>query len=156
MISINTGHANQSDSAAQVTTLATVEVTKYLREVLDQADGSSMVVVETRLEEHFTGGLDGVGVATHLRIERADGTGLLTCYERITGTLDGRAGSFLLEASGFTDRQRHVHGRWEVIAHSGTGQLSGLRGYAAFAARPDAASKTGWAAETSLTYWFET
>jgi hypothetical protein len=151
-----TGNAKKTETTAQSTTQATVEVTKYAREVLDQTADSSMTVVETRLEEHFTGGLDGIGLATHLRIERSDGTGLLTCYERITGTLDGRKGSFLLEATGFTDQHRHVHGRWEVIPNSGTGQLSGLRGYAAFAATPDTASKTGWSADTSLTYWFET
>jgi hypothetical protein len=142
-------------SAAHVTIQSKVEVTKYLREVLDQAEDSSMSVVETRLEEHFTGGLIGTGVATHLRIERSDGTGMLTCFERITGSLDGRRGSFLLQASGFTDRHHFVHGRWEIIEGSGAGELSGLRGYAAFVAMPDKASKTGWSADTSLTYWFD-
>jgi hypothetical protein len=74
---------------------------------------------------------------------------------RITGSLDGRRGSFLLWASGFTDRHRYVQGRWEVIEHSGVGDLSGLRGYAAFAAMPDRTSKTGWSADTSFTYWFD-
>ena len=143
------------DNGEHVTVSAKVEVSKYLREVLDHTDGSTMTVVETRLEEQFTGGLVGTGVATHLRIERNDGTGMLTCYERITGALDGRRGSFLLQASGFTDRHHHVHGQWEVIENSGTGDLKGLRGYAAFAAIPDKTSKTGWSADTALTYWFD-
>jgi Protein of unknown function (DUF3224) len=145
----------KAKSAAHVTTYSKVEVAKYLREVLDHADGSTMAVVETRLEEHFTGGLIGTGIATHLRIERQDGTGMLTCFERITGSLDGRQGSFLLQAGGFTDHNHYVHGRWEVIENSGTGDLSGLRGYAAFVAMPDKSSKTGWSADTSLTYWFD-
>jgi hypothetical protein len=142
-------------SPNHVTTRSNVEVTKYLREVLDPADTNGTSIVETRLEEKFTGGLVGTGAATHLRLEYADGTGLLTCLERITGTLDGRTGSFLLQASGFTDSSHFVHGQWEVIAKSGTEELAQLRGYAAFVARPDKASKTGWAAETALTYWFE-
>jgi Protein of unknown function (DUF3224) len=150
-MSVTTGNVNKS----QITTQSTVEVTKYAREVLDHSDDSPMTVVETRLEEHFTGGLVGIGLATHLRIERSDGTGLLICYERFTGTVDGRKGSFLLEATGFTDRRRHVHGRWEILTNSGTGDLSGLRGYAAFAAVPDTTAKTGWSADTSLTYWFD-
>lgn len=105
---------------AHTTVEAKVEVAKYAREVLDQADGDGMTVVETRLEEKFTGGLSGIGIATHLRIERPDGTGTLICYERITGALDGRDGSFLLEASGFTDTHHYVHGRWEIIAGSAT------------------------------------
>ena len=84
----------QPKSSAHVTTHANVEVTKYLREVLDQAGDSAMTVAETGLEEHFSGGLVGTGIATHLRIERDDGTGMLLCFERITGSLDGRRGSF--------------------------------------------------------------
>jgi hypothetical protein len=145
----------EPNGAAHVTIGAKVEVSKYLREVLDHTDDSPMTVVETRLEEHFTGGLSGIGIATHLRIERSDGTGMLTCFERITGSLDGRQGSFLLQASGFTDRRHVVHGRWEIIEGSGTGELAGIRGYAAFGAMPDKSSKTGWSADTSLTYWFD-
>jgi hypothetical protein len=146
---------SKTKSPNHVTTISKVEVAKYNREVLDDADESGVAVVETRLEEHFTGGLIGTGIATHLRLERKNGTGALTCFERITGTLDDRNGSFLLQASGFTDRSHFVHGRWEVIEGSGTGELSGLRGYAAFAAKPDEHSKSGWSADTALTYWFE-
>jgi hypothetical protein len=141
-------------SRNHVTTRSEVAVTKYTREVLDPANASGIAIVETRLEEAFTGGLVGAGQATHLRLERPDGTGMLTCLERITGVLDGRSGSFLLEASGFTDASHFVHGRWEVIEGSGTDELADLRGYAAFVARPDKRSSTGWSAETALTYWF--
>lgn len=142
-------------SPAHITTTAKVEVAKYQREVLDRGEDSSMTVAATHLEEHFTGGLIGIGLAAHLRIEKSDGTGMLTCFERITGSLDGRHGSFLLRASGFTDRHHYVHGRWEVIEGSATGELTGLRGYAAFAAVPDKHAKTGWSADTALTYWFD-
>jgi len=142
-------------SVAHTTIQAKVAIAKYEREVIYPADDSSMAVVQTRLEEHFSGGLVGVGLATHLRVERKDGTGLLTCYERITGLLDERNGSFLLQATGFTDNRHCVHGRWEVIAGSGTGDLLNLRGYAAFAAMPDSHSPTGWSADTAFTYWFE-
>ena len=129
-------------------------MTKYLREVLSPADASGLAVVETRLEEQFTGGLVASGWAAHLRLERANGTGTLMCIERISGKLDGRSGSFVLEATGFTDRSHFVHGRWEVVEGSATDDLSGLRGYAAFVARPDKNAKSGWSAQTSLTYWF--
>jgi hypothetical protein len=142
-------------NATHITTSAKVEVTKYIREILDHSEDSTMTLVETRLEESFTGGLDGRGSATHLRVERDDGTGTLTCLERISGSVDGRRGSFLLQATGFADRHHYVHGRWEVIENSGTGELVGLRGYAAFAAMPDKSSSTGWSADTALTYWFD-
>jgi hypothetical protein len=145
----------ESKSERHLTAQSQVEVTKYLREVLDEPEANGLAIVETRLEEKFTGDLVGNGRAAHLRLERPDGSGNLICYERITGTLGGRRGSFLLEASGAMQASHYVHGRWEIVAGSGTGELEGIRGYAAFMARRDEASKSGWAAETALTYWFQ-
>jgi len=136
------------------TTQSDVAVTKYLRDEVSPADSSGLAIVETRLEEQFTGGLAGTGWATHLRLQRADGTQTLMCIERISGRLDGRAGSFVLEASGFSDASGFVHGRWEVVEGSATDELSNLRGYATFVAKPDKSTKSGWSAQTTLTYWF--
>jgi hypothetical protein len=47
-----------------------------------------------------------------------------------------------------------VHGRWEVVEGSATDELSNLRGYATFVAKPDKSTKSGWSAQTTLTYWF--
>jgi hypothetical protein len=48
-------------------------------------------------------------------------------FERITGTLDGRTGSFVVQAEG-----RHEGGvartRGRIVADSGTGELSGIVG----------------------------
>ena len=83
------------------------------------------------------------------------GTGTFTCVERFAGSLGGRSGSFALTASGFTDDAHVVHGRWEVVPGSATGELTGLRGYAAFFAKQVPGGPTGWAARDVLTYWFE-
>ena len=58
-------------------------------------------------------------------------------------------------ASGHTDDANVVHGRWEVVSGSGTGELKGLRGFAAFYAKQSPGSENGWAAKDVLTYWFE-
>jgi alkylhydroperoxidase/carboxymuconolactone decarboxylase family protein YurZ len=132
-----------------------VAVEKYDRTVLNKPDASGLAIVETRLVERFTGGIVGEGDATHLRLERSDGTGTLICYERITGSVGGRKGSFLLEAKGAMEPRALVHGHWEIVDGSGTGELEGLRGYAEFSAQRDEKSPTGWRANTSLTYWLE-
>jgi len=144
----------RTKDANHATTQSDVVVTKYVREEVSPADSSGLAIVETRLEEQFTGGLAGTGWATHLRLLRADGTQTLMCIERILGKLDGRAGSFVLEATGFSDASGFVHGRWEVVEGSATDELSNLRGYATFVAKPDKNAKTGWSAQTTLTYWF--
>ena len=104
-------------------------------------------MVETRLLEEFTGGLVGMGWADHVRVVRADGSATFTGLERIRGSLDSRVGSFTLTATGSTDTAGIVHGRWEVVTGSGTGELKGLRGHGEFTA-------VGHQASNTTTYWF--
>ncbi|MCG2641397.1 MULTISPECIES: DUF3224 domain-containing protein [Bradyrhizobium] len=132
-----------------------VEVEKYERSVLNETDASGLAIVETRLVEKFVGGIAGEGRATHLRLERPDGTGTLICYERIAGSIGILTGSFLLKAEGAMEAGSVVRGRWEIVDSSGTGELEGLNGYAEFSAEKDERSPTGWRASTSLTYWLE-
>ncbi|TIR15847.1 MAG: DUF3224 domain-containing protein [Mesorhizobium sp.] len=146
---------SQPKSADHKTIQSVVEVVKYNRNVIDQKADSELSVVETLLEERFTGGLEAIGTAKHVRLERMDGSGTLICYERIDGTLDGRKGSFLLDASGFMDARAYIHGRWEIIPDTGTGVLERVRGYASFMAKRDEQAKSGWTAQTTLAYWFE-
>ena len=137
------------------TVFSAVAVTRYKRVELSAPDESDITIVETRLEEEFSGALAGTGRATHLRLEKSDGTSTLLCYERFSGQLDGLSGSFILRATGYTDDRQVVHGNWEVVQDTGTRELRGLRGYAAFGAYRDQKSQSGWSANTALTYWFD-
>jgi hypothetical protein len=97
---------------------AEFEITGWEQDDYDApADGPSLTRATVR--KRFSGALEGESVAE-----------LLTCgqlayiaNERVTGTLDGRAGTFVLQ-----------HGAWEggqwgfVVPGSGTGALAGLRG----------------------------
>ncbi|GGI22832.1 DUF3224 domain-containing protein [Bradyrhizobium guangdongense] len=150
------GLAAGQGSCEPRTVASKVEVEKYERSVLNEADASGLAIVETRLVEKFIGGIVGEGRATHLRLERPDGTGTLICYERITGSIGGLRGSFLLKAEGAMEPGPVVRGRWEIVGDSGTGELERLNGYAEFSAERDESSPTGWRASTSLTYWLET
>lgn len=58
---------------------------------------------------------------------RPDGTAVYTGLQRITGTLAGREGSFVLKADGeFADGE--ARSQWQIIEGSGTGALTGLTG----------------------------
>jgi hypothetical protein len=97
---------------------AAFEITGWEQAPYDEpADGPPLTRATVR--KTYTGALQGESVAA-----------LLTCgeqaymgNERVTGTLDGRAGTFVLQ-----------HGAWEggqwgfVVPGSGTGDLAGLRG----------------------------
>ncbi|SDS36709.1 DUF3224 domain-containing protein [Actinopolymorpha singaporensis] len=143
---------------------STVVVVDYDRRVVSPADDSGISLVSTVLTEEFTGSLAGNGVADHVRVVRRDGTDTFTGIERFDGALDGRPGSFVLTAQGYTTARGVVHGRWEVVPGSATGELVGLRGHGVFTFIPECedagnaaandVAERGAAADT-LTYWYE-
>lgn len=80
------------------------------------------------IDKQLHGALEGTseGVMLAVRTEEEGSAGYVA-IERVSGTLDGREGTFVLQHSGLMDRgeKRLVI---DVIPGSGTGELSGLRG----------------------------
>jgi len=100
------------------------------------------------VQESFAGDIAGDGVVEFLQAARADGSASFVGIERITGTVGGRTGTFLLQDAG-TVQGSIVSGDWFVIPGSGTGQLAGLRGEGGFRAH------LGEGAQVHLDYWFD-
>jgi hypothetical protein len=101
-----------------VTLEAAFEITGWEQAPYDEPAGGPPLTRAT-VRKAYTGALEGESV-----------TELLTCgelaylaNERVTGALEGRTGTFVLQ-----------HGAWEggqwgfVVPGSGTGDLTGLRG----------------------------
>jgi hypothetical protein len=80
------------------------------------------------LDKRFSGDLDGTSkgqmVAAHTAVE---GSAAYVALERVSGTLNGRMGTFILQHNGTMS-----HGAQEmritVVPDSGTGELTGLAG----------------------------
>lgn len=85
----------------------------------------------TRADILLSGPADGLTSATSeaLMFYRADGTSAYVTLMHITGRLDGRAGSFVLQGQGTYDGTT-ARGQSHVVAGSGTGELAGLSGTA--------------------------
>lgn len=85
----------------------------------------------TRADVLLSGPDDGLTSATFeaLMFYRADGTSAYVTLMHITGALDGRAGSFVLQGHGAYDGTT-ARGQSHVVDGSGTGQLAGLSGTA--------------------------
>lgn len=79
----------------------------------------------------FKGDIEGESLAQFLIFYATAGTGSYVGYERITGSLGGRAGSFVLNHEG-TFEGAVVTTRWSVAPGSGTGALAGLTGRGGF------------------------
>jgi hypothetical protein len=126
---------------------AVITVHKYEPAVYGQpAEGPALTRIH--VEESFSGDISGAGVVEFLQAAREDGPASFVGIERVTGTVGGRQGTFLLQDAG-TVQDNIVRGDWFVIPGSGTGQLAGLRGTGGFRAN------LGEGAQVHLDYWFE-
>jgi hypothetical protein len=124
-----------------------IEVKTYEPQPYDELDGGPNLV-EIHVTETFSGDIEGEGVVRFLQAVRDDGSASFVGIERVTGSIAGRQGSFLLQDAG-TLEGNTVKGDWFVVPGSGTGELAGLRGEGGFEA------ELGQHADITLDYWFE-
>ncbi|MER7397230.1 DUF3224 domain-containing protein [Streptomyces sp. NPDC000151] len=83
----------------------------------------------------FTGGIEAARTTCEYTIVYAtEKTGTFTGMEVLTGSLDGRAGTFVVEERGSFEPDGTVHCTFEVVPGTGTGELAGLRGTGSFTA----------------------
>jgi hypothetical protein len=126
---------------------AVITVRKYEPATYD-APAQGPALTRIHVQETFTGEISGEGTAEFLQSAQADGAASFVGIERVTGTIAGKSGAFLLQDTG-TVHGSIVSGDWFVIPRSGTGELAGLRGTGAFRAN------LGENAQAHLDYWFE-
>jgi Protein of unknown function (DUF3224) len=136
-------------ASEQMTTRANAVITVHKYEPAayhEPAEGPALTRIH--VEESFSGDIAGDGVVEFLQAACADGSASFVGIERVTGTIAGRNGTFLLQDAG-TVQDSIVSGDWFVIPGSGTGELAGLRGTGGFRAN------LGEGARVHLDYWFE-
>jgi hypothetical protein len=127
---------------------AVITVHKYVPVPYDQPTAGPGLV-KIHVEEAFSGDIEGEGVAEFLQVARPDGSATFVGIERVTGKVDGKKGTFLLQDTG-TVEGKVVNGKWFVVPGSGTGELTGLRGTGGFRAN------LGEGAQVHIDHWFET
>ena len=121
-----------TDTTTRTRANAVITVHTYEPAAYDeQAQGPALSRIH--VEESFTGDIAGTGVVEFLQAAGEDGSASFVGIERVTGTVAGRSGTFLLQDAGTVDGNV-VNGDWFVIPGSGTGDLVGLRGEGGFRA----------------------
>jgi hypothetical protein len=124
-----------------------ITVRKYEPSVYEKpAEGPALTRIH--VEESFSGDITGDGDVELLQSEDAAGSASFVGIERLTGTISGLAGTFVLQDQG-TVADSIIEGEWFVVPGSGTGLLAGLRGTGGFRAN------LGEGADVWLDYWFE-
>jgi len=112
---------------------ASIEVTDWKPEPFDEADAAP-ALVRIAVRERFTGDITATGHAAMLQALAADGSASFVAVERVTGSIGGRAGSFVLQDAGALAADGTVTGQWFIVPGSGTGELAGLTGTGGFTA----------------------
>ncbi len=79
------------------------------------------------IDKQFHGDLDGHSIGVMLATGSPEGSGAYVALERVTGTLNGRAGSFALQHSA-TMENKSPSLSISVVPGSGTGDLAGISG----------------------------
>ncbi|MFF5449458.1 DUF3224 domain-containing protein [Streptomyces sp. NPDC012888] len=89
-------------------------------------------LADASVSNTFSGGIEAAGTLCRYTVAYLGGdVGTFTGLELLTGSVDGREGSFVLAESGTFDAEG-THCTFEVVPGSGTGRLAGLRGSGRF------------------------
>ena len=78
-------------------------------------------------EQAFSGDIEGIGTVHWLMAYRPDRTARFVGLQRITGTVEGRRGSFVLTAEGDHDSSSSRIS-WRIVEGSGSDELAGITG----------------------------
>jgi Protein of unknown function (DUF3224) len=94
----------------------------------DNAEAEAAAIGRMSLEKKFHGALEATSIGQMLAfMTEVKGSAGYVAMEKVTGTLDGRSGSFVLQHSGTMNRGATALAL-AVVPDSGTGQLAGLAG----------------------------
>jgi hypothetical protein len=83
--------------------------------------------------QKFGGDIVGDGSVYWVMCYSPDGSARFSGFQRIEGSIEGRAGSLVMESTGYHDGRSSV-GSWQIVPGSGTGSLSGANGHGTFEA----------------------
>jgi Protein of unknown function (DUF3224) len=110
----------------------TFEITGGSEDAYREVEGG-VRLTRAKGTQRFTGDIEGEGSVEWLMCYSPDGTARFLGLQEIIGSIGGRAGSFVIEATGDHDGKRSK-GTWSVIQGSGTGALAGISGEGGFEA----------------------
>jgi hypothetical protein len=113
---------------------AAFEIIGWDEETLDETDGSR--IYRVKITKTFTGDIDGTSVGWMTMAMMSAESAAYVGFERVEGTLSGRAGSFVLLHDAVSTGSGQ-NGYWAVVEESGTGDLAGINGAATIVRHDD-------------------
>ena len=108
----------------------TIESKDYKFEPVEEIDTQKLIRMTAI--DLFHGDIEGEARAEFVAILHKDNSSNFVGIYRVSGTLKGRKGAFMLEVTGAGDANGKTKGIWHVIPDSGTQSLLGLKGVGEF------------------------
>jgi hypothetical protein len=128
--------ANQRTQVARETTSmqkqakATFAIKSWDEKAYNEMDGAPKLT-RANVTKSYQGDIEGEGKVEYLMMYRTAGSASFMGLERVTGSVGGRSGSFVLQHTGtFEDGVAKVI--LSVVPGSGTGDLRGMKGEGGF------------------------
>jgi len=109
------------------------QITSMEEDTYQTLDGGGKLT-RARGDQQFSGDIEGQGHVEWLMSYRPDGSARFIGHQLMRCSVDGRSGTFVVEASGEFDGATS-RGEWRIVDGSGTGDLAGIRGEGGFEAR---------------------
>jgi hypothetical protein len=117
------------------TTTGRFDITSWVDEVYDDADGARLVRV--RNTKTFEGGISGTSTAELLQAVAGDAGAAYVGIERVAAEIDGRKGTFVFRHSACQTAGGGGDMRVDVVPGSATGDLAGLGGELTISMTPE-------------------
>ena len=106
------------------------------QETFDEAEGATLA--QATVTKTFTGDLAGTSSTRILMCTtQVETSAAYVGFERFSGTVGGRAGTFVLHHSATADADAGQALHWAIVPDSGTGDLRTIRGTGQITVDPD-------------------
>ena len=112
-----------------------------------QEIGGGAKLTNARVTQSYSGAIEGTSSIEYLMSYTIQGTASFVGLERVSGTVAGKSGTFVLQHAGSFSEGK-ARSSWSVVPGSGTDDLASLRGSGSYVAG------RGEPAQVSFTYSF--
>ena len=111
---------------------ATFQITGW-DEKTDREIAGGAKLTRAKVTQSYAGDIEGTSTSEYLMSYSAQGTASFVGVEQISGTVAGKAGTFVAQHVG-TFSQGKARSTWSVVEGCGTGELASLRGDGSYVA----------------------
>lgn len=108
----------------------TFEITSGSEDAYHEAE-AGVKLTRASGTQRFSGDIEGEGSVEWLMCYLPDRSATFVGLQQVEGSIDGHAGSFVMEAVGVHDGKQSK-ATWTVVVGSGTGDLAGISGEGSF------------------------